>query len=127
MVALAVGSLAAAAALWAATFTTAATASADPGDAEFIENVKSLGLEVGPEDEKYVLQIAHSVCVLLDAKGSADEIADAMTDEGATTEQAQGFVDASAAQLLPPVHRVAANSDPTDHVVDDRCPALGAS
>ena len=85
----AVGSLAAATALWAAVVTTAATASADP-DTEFIERVKSLGLEVGPEDEKYVLQIAHSVCVLLDAKGSADEIAAAMTDEGATTEQAQG-------------------------------------
>lgn len=96
----AVGSLAAATALWAAVVTTAATASADP-DTEFIERVKSLGLEVGPEDEKYVLQIAHSVCVLLDAKGSADEIAAAMTDEGATTEQAQGFVDAAAAHYCP--------------------------
>lgn len=98
MFAAALGSLAAA--LFAAMFMTAATASADH-DTEFIEKVKSLGLEVGSADENYVLQIAHSVCILLEAKGSADEIADAMTNEGSTAEQAQGFVDTSVAHYCP--------------------------
>ncbi len=54
-----------------------------------------------PQDENYVFQIAQSVCVLLEAKGSADEIAGTMENEGSTPEQAQGFVDASAAHYCP--------------------------